>query len=376
MPLSKTEEQLLFVVEHFDPLPRLKRQYLLKICIDEPLGILDVEMTDVKSNKKFLKRSPAPKHIVKEDFFIGATVLLYARELVITDYGDGSTRTKLHHQMQQSVVLVPAEHAGMQSKWGAIIDDAQRAGLLLVRAKSIIIPSDVADKACEILGVHPKTGDMLKSMVGVLVLVMQGEDGVGSLMKVAAQHDNSSASAPNSEVANLMVATTGVQALDLKNLLLEGSRHLSSTVTLDNHTCAIIKPHAVRSKQTGAIIDHVLKQGYEVSAVSSLYFDRTAAEEFLEVYNGVVPEFAEHVVELCSGMCVALELRAEDAVSTFRQTVGPWDVEMAKELRPDTLRGRYGIDRVRCAVHCTDLETDAVAEAEYCFKIMEGYTPV
>ena len=120
-------------------------------------------------------------------------------------------------------------------------------------------------------------------------------------------------------------------------------------------------------------MDHILQQSYEISAVSSLYFDRTAAEEFLEVYNGVVPEYQDHVVELCSGMCVALELRAQDAVPTFRQTAGPWDVEMAKELRPDSLRGRYGIDRVRNAVHCTDLESDALAECEYCFKILEGY---
>jgi len=150
----------------------------------------------------------------------------------------------------------------------------------------------------------------------------------------------------------------------------------------------------------------------------------------------------DHVIELCSGMCIALELRAEAAVATFRQTAGPWDVEMAKELRyvqrdvfkysgvfrrficirndrscihsrrecrvyttprwnaeessqltlpvslvplmlsfqrtharrPDTLRGKYGVDRVRNALHCTDLESDAVAENEYCFKIMDGYT--
>lgn len=373
-PISKTEEVLLFVVEHFDPLPRLKRQYLLKVFIDVPLNIFDVEMTDVKSGKKFLKRSPAPGYMVREDLFIGATVLLYARELVIIDYGDGKTRGALHHQMQQSLLVVPAEHAGMQSAWGRIIDDALHDGLLLVRVKSVIVPADVADSVSDILNVHRRCGDILKSTMGCLVLCVQGEDGVHKLQKIAEKYDNKSASKVNSEASNLLVATTGLQAQELKTLLLEGGRHLSSTVTLDNCTCAIIKPHAVKSKLTGKIIDHILSQSYEISAVSSLYFDRTAAEEFLEVYKGVVPEYQDAIVELCSGMCVALELRAEDAVATFRQTAGPWDVEMAKELRPDTLRGRYGIDRIRNAIHCTDLETDAVAENEYCFKIMEGYT--
>ena len=43
---------------------------------------------------------------------------------------------------------------------------------------------------------------------------------------------------------------------------------------------------------------------------------------------------------------------------------------MAKALRPKSLRAKYGIDVVRNAVHCTDLENDGVIECEYCFKIM------
>jgi nucleoside-diphosphate kinase len=69
-------------------------------------------------------------------------------------------------------------------------------------------------------------------------------------------------------------------------------------------------------------------------------------------------------------MSVALEVRAVDPVHTFRQTVGPWDVQMAKDLRPGTIRATYGIDLIRNAVHCTDLDSDGVSECEYCFKLM------
>jgi hypothetical protein len=48
------------------------------------------------------------------------------------------------------------------------------------------------------------------------------------------------------------------------------------------------------------------------------------------VYKGVIPDFADHVSQLAMGLCVALEVRAENAVRTFRETAGPWDVEMAK----------------------------------------------
>ena len=48
------------------------------------------------------------------------------------------------------------------------------------------------------------------------------------------------------------------------------------------------------------------------------------------MYQGVIPDFPEHVTQLSLGTSVALEVRAQSAVQTFRETAGPWDVEMAK----------------------------------------------
>ena len=36
--------------------------------------------------------------------------------------------------------------------------------------------------------------------------------------------------------------------------------------------------------------------------------DRANAEEFLEVYKGVVTEYSQMVTELCSGPCLAIEV--------------------------------------------------------------------
>ena len=59
-------------------------------------------------------------------------------------------------------------------------------------------------------------------------------------------------------------------------------------------------------------------------------------------------------------------------MSAFRADVaGPWDVEMARELHPATLRARYGIDNVQNAVHCTDLSEDGWDECQY-FEILSG----
>lgn len=49
--------------------------------------------------------------------------------------------------------------------------------------------------------------------------------------------------------------------------------------------------------------------------------------------------------------------------------------EVAKHLRPHTLRAKFGVDKVRNAVHCTDLPDDASLEVSlyhFMHAIYEG----
>ncbi|MED6244921.1 Nucleoside diphosphate kinase 7 [Ataeniobius toweri] len=46
--------------------------------------------------------------------------------------------------------------------------------------------------------------------------------------------------------------------------------------------------------------------------------------------------------------------------------------EIARHLRPNTLRALYGKDKVKNAVHCTDLPEDGGLEVQYFFKILDG----
>lgn len=143
-----------------------------------------------------------------------------------------------------------------------------------------------------------------------------------------------------------------------------------TTATYDSCTCSIVKPHAIKRLHFGAILDEIISAGYEVSAIQSIFFSKVEAEEFLEVYKGVVPDFKDHVIQLSSGISIALEIRAENSVSSFRISAGPWDVGMAKELRPNSIRAKYGEDNVKNAIHCTDLDDDAVMECQYVFHML------
>ena len=57
-----------------------------------------------------------------------------------------------------------------------------------------------------------------------------------------------------------------------------------------------------------------------------------------------------------------IAVRQEDAVKSFREVCGPHDPEIGKILRGNTIRSKFGIDRIRNAVHCTDLPEDGVLE--------------
>jgi nucleoside-diphosphate kinase len=142
-----------------------------------------------------------------------------------------------------------------------------------------------------------------------------------------------------------------------------------STAIFNNCTCAVIRPHAI--KQSGDIIDRMLQEGFEISALEMSCLSTVAAEEFLEVYKGVLPEYHDIVKQMCSGPVIAMEVRQENAVDAFRALVGPHDPEIARHLRPQTIRGQFGLDRVQNAVHCSDLPEDGLLETEYFFKMLQ-----
>lgn len=55
-------------------------------------------------------------------------------------------------------------------------------------------------------------------------------------------------------------------------------------------------------------------------------FSKANAEEFLEVYKGVVQEYPEMVEELTTGNCIAMEIsKSQNAHAAFREFCGPYD---------------------------------------------------
>ncbi|XP_023934059.2 nucleoside diphosphate kinase 7 isoform X2 [Bicyclus anynana] len=152
------------------------------------------------------------------------------------------------------------------------------------------------------------------------------------------------------------------------------SVRLRLTATLSNCTLCIVKPHAVREGKLGAALEAIDEGGFHVTALNMFIVENINAAEFYEVYKGIVQEYQGMVEELASGPCVAMELVAKDknlnTAVEFRKLVGPVDPEIARLLRPHTLRAKLGKTKVQNAVHCSDLAEDGLLEVEYFFKIL------
>jgi nucleoside-diphosphate kinase len=171
---------------------------------------------------------------------------------------------------------------------------------------------------------------------------------------------------------------------DFCNMFWGGGKNMlacatKTTAKMSGCACCVVKPHAVKAKATGSVISDILAAGWEISALSSFQLDQGSAEEFTEVYKGVIPNYEKHVKELCSGPCVALEVRpgnqkqsGSDVVQEFRKLAGPFEYEFAKELRPSTLRAKYGKSQIQSGVHATDLPDDGPLESEYLFGLLYG----
>jgi nucleoside-diphosphate kinase len=132
-------------------------------------------------------------------------------------------------------------------------------------------------------------------------------------------------------------------------------------------TFAAIKPDAVIAGHQGAILAHIQEQGLRVVALKTLWLTRRQAEGFYHVH-AQRPFFPDLVAFMTEGPIVALVLEGDDAIARWREVMGPTNPSHAA---PTTLRGRFGHDIERNAVHGSDANDTAAFEIGYFFSGLE-----
>ena len=132
-------------------------------------------------------------------------------------------------------------------------------------------------------------------------------------------------------------------------------------------TFAIIKPDAVANKSAGPIIARIEESGLDIIALKRLQLDDDMAQGFYAVHKER-PFFGDLVKFMTSGPVVAMVLEGDNAIARWRDLMGPTN---STEAPAGTLRGDFGTDIERNAVHGSDAPETAKLEISYWFNAGE-----
>ena len=134
-----------------------------------------------------------------------------------------------------------------------------------------------------------------------------------------------------------------------------------------NRTLAIIKPDAIASGKSGAILAHLQREGFVVRAARLVRLTPAQAGAFYEVHRGR-PFYDELVSFMTSGPCLPMALERADAVAHYRAVIGATDPAEAAE---GTVRKLFAESKGRNAVHGSDSDENAAREIAFFFAEAE-----
>jgi nucleoside-diphosphate kinase len=137
-------------------------------------------------------------------------------------------------------------------------------------------------------------------------------------------------------------------------------------VDMERRILCLIKPDAVAANRIGAIVDNLEARGFKVIQMRMETWSEGLAKEF---YDDIKDKwyFERNVEFMTSGPVVAMLLERENAIEELRRYVGATD---PKEANPGTLRGKFGTELPRNAVHASDSPEAVSRESHLIFGEM------
>ena len=134
-------------------------------------------------------------------------------------------------------------------------------------------------------------------------------------------------------------------------------------------TFGIIKPDAAAGN-TGNILAKIEESGLAIVALKLMRLSESQAQGFYAVHKER-PFFGELVKFMTEGPVVAIIMEGDNAISRWRDLMGPTNAE---EAPAGTIRGDFGTNIERNASHGSDAPETAKIETTYFFNAMEIVT--
>eukprot|EP00599_Poterioochromonas_sp_BG-1_P001072 CAMPEP_0173152900 /NCGR_PEP_ID=MMETSP1105-20130129/12528_1 /TAXON_ID=2985 /ORGANISM="Ochromonas sp., Strain BG-1" /LENGTH=265 /DNA_ID=CAMNT_0014068709 /DNA_START=253 /DNA_END=1050 /DNA_ORIENTATION=- len=149
-------------------------------------------------------------------------------------------------------------------------------------------------------------------------------------------------------------------------------------ITTTPCTLCLIKPHIFKGPKLGDILSFI-SESYQINGLFSIHLTIPMTEEFFDAYRGVINHYSLMIESMAFGPLLAVAVSSkygpsgdfgEDIVTSFREFCGPNHPELARILRPKSLRAIFGEGLLTNAVHCTDLPDDGEMECRYFFDTL------
>lgn len=321
-----------FEVEFFDDVTRLTRQLFLKFFLeDNTLEILG-------EKKIFLGRVFYPD-VKVSDLYVGNSITIYSRVLLLRKFANTFTEDYMKaHEFRCFVALRGTSHVPTILQLAKDCDQA--LGRCVTAGCGAFLNQVSIDRdmiVMEMMGRSQLSSTNFMDKCGT----------IGPSIQVG--------HASNAEITEVFrTIGKGVQAPT-------------------NSTLCLVKPHIIRDNKLGDVIASIKNEGFTIAGMLSVHLARPMADEVFEDYRSILRNYNEIITEMCKAPVVALMLSgSSDIVENFREFVGPQIPSLAKTVRPDSLRAKFGVDPIRNAVHCTDLAEDGQMESTYFFKTISG----
>ena len=132
---------------------------------------------------------------------------------------------------------------------------------------------------------------------------------------------------------------------------------------LMEETLVLLKPDCLEGRKCGEVLKRFEEAGFDVFGVKMM---RLSDEVLREHYSHLAdkPFFPEIQGFMQSSPVGAIAMRGENAITRVRDMVGPTDSTIANK---GTIRGDFGLDKMRNVVHASDSAENGQAELKRFF---------
>ncbi len=135
----------------------------------------------------------------------------------------------------------------------------------------------------------------------------------------------------------------------------------------EERTFGIIKPDAVASGHTGAILALIETTGFKIAGLKRIRLSQAQAEAFYAVHRER-PFYSSLVTFMTEGPVVVMVLEKENAVAAWRDLMGATNPANAAE---GTVRKLFASSIERNAAHGSDAKETAAVEIPFFFSASE-----